>query len=292
MGAKPIAAGKVAFVTYKKLPALTPDDQLAASALRKKGIDVQAAVWDDKRVAWDRFGAVVLRSCWDYHLRPDEFLAWLDKLDGLGVRVMNSTEIVRWNMDKLYLSDLEETGIPVTPTVWLPKGSKAALAEILQAKDWQKVVVKPTVSASAHQTWTATPANAIDAQAKFAEMLSQSGVIVQQYMDAINGNGEWSLMFFGNEYSHAVLKKPGEGDFRVQNEFGGSWQAAQPPGGLIAQAANILATVGETVYARVDGVEEDGRLVLMELELIEPVLFLGDSDGAARRFAGAILEML
>lgn len=282
----------VAFVTFERFPELTPDDRLAAAALRAAGIAVEPILWDAD-TDWSRFAAVILRSTWDYHHRLDEFRAWLDALDAAGARVLNPTEILRWNMDKLYLQELQAAGFAVTPSVWLPRGAKVRLADILTQKGWTRAVVKPTVSAGADDTFMVLAEDVEDRQADLAALLTRKAVVVQQFMTELQTEGEWSLMFFNKGYSHAVLKQPGEGDFRVQRHYGGRDLAAQPPQELVAQAQAIVEDIdSDLLYARVDGVAQDDTFVLMELELIEPVLYFGMAEGVAERFAQAMATQL
>jgi glutathione synthase/RimK-type ligase-like ATP-grasp enzyme len=284
---------RIAFATYEKLPELTPDDQLAVAALGTHGVEAVPAVWDDAEMDWAAFDGVILRSTWDYHLKVDRFGEWLETLETLNTPLWNPPDIVRWNIDKLYLSDLQEMGFAVTPSVWLPRGARVQLTEVLETKGWAEAVVKPTVSASAHRTQRISLASANGAQAEVEDMLKASGVVVQPFLDEVQTQGEWSLMFFGKQFCHGVLKRPKGGDFRVQAHFGCSEEVLQPPEALIGQAAEILDQVNDpVVYARVDGVEQDGQFVLMELELIEPVLFLGHAKGAAERFTKVLKELL
>ena len=283
----------IAFATHQGLPNLAPDDRLALEALADAGLDVRPAIWNSPQIKWGEFSAVVIRSCWDYHLMPQKFKAWLNRLEALDLRVWNPPEIVRWNMDKFYLKELQEKGVRVTPSVWLRRGEPAKLGELLRERGWQEAVLKPTVSASAHQTLRLRQNEAASFEKQFSEMLGSNHMLVQPFMEEIRTKGEWSLLFFGKQFSHAVLKRPAEGDFRVQQQFGGSEQAQHPPDHLIEQAHAILDLIdAPLLYARVDGVESDGDFVLMELELIEPVLFFRHSPDAALRFSKGLLERL
>ncbi|MQC27269.1 MAG: hypothetical protein DWG76_07460 [Chloroflexi bacterium] len=284
---------RIAFATFERMPDVTDDDQLAVAALAARGVEALPAVWDDEAVDWAAFDGVVLRSCWDYHLKAEAFAVWLEGLEALGVPVWNPPDILRWNMEKLYLSDLQELGISVTPSVWLPRGAHVQLTDLLEDKGWGEAVVKPTVSASADNTRRMSLATAKNAQGGMEELLKRGGVVVQPFLDEVKSKGEWSLIFFGKRYSHAVLKRPGDDDFRVQRHLGGSESAGRPPAGLIEQASEILEQVNDpVVYARVDGVEREGRLVLMELELIEPALFFMFDEGAADRFAEEVRKWI
>jgi glutathione synthase/RimK-type ligase-like ATP-grasp enzyme len=154
-------------------------------------------------------------------------------------------------------------------------------------------VVKPAISATAFMTFQTSPAQAEADQNKLDAILKNSGALVQEFMPEIIMHGEWSLVFFAGEYSHAVVKQPQAGDFRVQTDFGGSYRAAIAPPEFIAQAQALLRLVDQhLLYARVDGIEREGQFILMELELIEPSLFLRADAAAPARFAQAIEKFL
>lgn len=261
----------IALVTWSGLPELASDDRLLRAALERRGFRVDAVAWDDAAVAWRDYAAVVVRSTWDYHKRIDEFRAWIESLDG--VRVWNPQNVLRWNTHKAYLLDLERQGITIVPTILVRRGDP------LPAIPWSDVIVKPAVSATAHRTARGT--------ANLAELVRQSDVLVQPFVEEVVRDGELSFIFFGKRFSHAMRKRPAGGDFRVQNEYGGSADAFEPAPQLIEQALQIANALGEQwLYARVDCVERDGRLLLMELEATEPSLFL--DAPAAERFADAI----
>jgi glutathione synthase/RimK-type ligase-like ATP-grasp enzyme len=224
-------------------------------------------------------------------LRLPEFLVWLTYLEDMKVRVWNAPSLLRWNADKTYLRELEGKGIPVIPTIWPEKG--ASVDDILRVAGWDKAVVKPRVSATAHKTCLTSADNTADAQPTLDDLVRGPGALVQKFMPEIATRGEWSLMFFSGRYSHAVVKTPKSGDFRVQHDFGGDTHPAQPPNHALEDAAQIIGAIESVpLYARVDGVESDGRLRVMELELIEPALFLRSSPNAADRFAEAIASGL
>jgi hypothetical protein len=291
-----VAAPLVALVTYADLPALTADDRLLVAALEARGVRAMPAVWSDPTVDWSAFSAVVVRSCWDYFLRAREFFAWVAQLESDRVNVYNSASILRWNAEKTYLRDLAAHGIPVVPTHWLEVGATESLEAIRRRTGWSELVVKPAISGSAHDTWR-TPPGAEDLDdARLDAMTSSGRVLVQPLVETIVEEGEWSLIFIGGAFSHAVFKRPRTGDFRVQIEHGGSAEAMTPLPALIARAQEALDAApveGQTtLYARVDGCVIDGELVLMELELIEPVLFLGTSACAAVRLADVLVARL
>jgi glutathione synthase/RimK-type ligase-like ATP-grasp enzyme len=285
------AARTIAFVTHAASPALTADDQFAADALAAAGVRVQPVPWDDPHASWDAYDGVVLRSCWDYHLRHAEFCAWVRAADAQGAGLRNPAAAVLWNADKRYLREMERHGTPIVPTAWVEPGEIVELDALLDERGWERAVVKPSVSASAHQTRVVARGSAEG----HAAGLDGSALLVQPFVDEVVTNGEWSIIFFGGRFSHAVLKLPRDGDFRVQAEFGGRAVPRIPPPELVDAAAGAVraaeALTGiRLTFARVDGVVADGRFLLMELELIEPALFLSTHPDAPSRFAAAILE--
>lgn len=283
-----LAPARIAFVTWRGLPDLSADDRLAAAALESRGAAVEPAVWDDPAADWLAYDAVVVRSTWDYHHRPVEFLRWIERVESAGARVWNPPSLLRWNLDKRYLAELGRRGVPVVPTHIVPQGSGRHLSAALAAAGWDDAVIKPAVSASAHETWRASRARAAADAERFAALVRAGDVLVQPYLDAIE-RGEWSLCFFGGRYSHAVLKRPRSGDFRVQSELGGEVVLADPDAAVVQRAEEIVALLPTPwLYARVDACALDGALVLMELELIEPTLFFHADPAAPVRFAEAL----
>jgi len=284
---------ELAFATCQKWPEMTDDDGLVADVLRRKGIAVTYVVWNAPDFDWSRFDCVVIRSTWDYYLAPDQYAEWLRSFSRAGKRLWNPPEAVLPNLNKGYLSALAERGVEVVPTKYLGAGDGLLLREVLGDCGWQEVVIKPAVSANASGTWRTSLATADADQTRFADQVRRQDILIQPYLPEIASQGEWSLVFFGGRYSHSVLKRPATGDFRVQRDFGGTATPAAPTMSLIEQAQLACSTVGQDLlYSRVDGIERDGRLLLMELEINEPFLFLGYSQGAPERFATAILCVL
>ena len=280
-------------MTYDARPEVTEDDRLLADALSARGASVHALPWSDPAARWSEFDAVVVRSPWDYFLRAREFHAWLDRLETERARVHNDVRVLRWNAEKSYLRDLGARGIPVIPTRWLAAGSATSLGDVRRETGWAELVVKPTVSGGAHRTWRAAPAAQSDDDARLAVMLDDGAVMVQPLVAEIERDGEWSLVFFAGQYSHAVLKRPRSGDFRVQREHGGTLESVEPAASVIAEAARVIAAIpfggAPPLYARVDGCIVNGQLLLMELEALEPELFLRCAPESPDRLAGALL---
>jgi glutathione synthase/RimK-type ligase-like ATP-grasp enzyme len=278
---------KIAFVTEENWPDLYIDDHEAVKALTTRGHIVDAVIWDDRAVDWTMYDAVVLRSPWDYYLKADAFRDWIDDLDRRDVRLINHPDTLRWNLDKIYLKDLADAGVPITPTVFAEHG--AGLRDILAERGWHDVVLKPRVSAAGHRTVRLDAEAADQHQAELDDLVTHGGALIQPYLPIIESDGEWSVIFLGGEFSHAARKRPARGEFRVQFQFGGTAEPGAPDDLLIRQATEVVKAVQTPwTYARVDGCVVDGRFLLMELEMLEPLLFLLQDKGAGERFARAI----
>lgn len=281
----------VLFATSDEHAALTADDRLAADALRGLGLRVEPLVWSRPDAVPGDGAAVVIRSCWDYHLREREFRGWIASLEARGVPVLNAPALVRWNLHKGYLREMEARGIPVVPTAWVRADDPRPLGAHLDAAGWEEAVVKPAVSLSAHETWRVRRDEAAAHEPRFRRLRAAGDVLVQRFLPEVVSGGEWSLVFFGGEFSHAVRKRPRPGDFRVQVEHGGSSAPEAPTPELVdAAGAALRAAPGVADYARVDGVVAGGEFLLMELECIDPVLFFAAHPPAAARFARRIEE--
>jgi glutathione synthase/RimK-type ligase-like ATP-grasp enzyme len=280
---------RVGFVTSEELRALTPDDRSVIPVLAARGIEVVPVVWTEPLPG--HVDALVLRSTWDYHLRLADFLAWVEAIEVAGIPLLNGPSTIRWNVDKKYLLEIEGRGVPIVPTRHAPRGCAVELTALLRDAGWNEAVVKPSVSGGAFETWRAT-ANEGDA-ARFARQVAAMDCLVQPFVPELISEGEWSLLFLRGTFSHAVLKRPVGGDFRVQEEFGGAAAPVEPAPAIVDAAVRALAASGqETLYARVDGVRRGGRFEVMELELVEPSLFLETTPGAAERFAHALAGSL
>ncbi len=279
---------RVLLATCAAIPELTDDDRPLIGELFKLGIKAEPAVWDDPKIDWKAADLVLIRSTWDYHLRAASFAAWIERLASSGAKLWNPPAVVRVNSDKNYLRALEASGVSVVPTEWVAKGTKAELRSLMAARGWRSGVVKPCVSGGAFLT-AKVAADEPGGQKALDEVLGRCDAMIQPFLAEIAAEGEWSFVFLGGEFSHAVLKTPARGDFRVQEEHGGSTRRAEPPPELLAQARDAAtAAPGPWLYARVDGVDRGGELVVIELELIEPHLYLSHSPGAAAMLAKAV----
>lgn len=278
---------RIALVTAKHVEPHATDDKLLCEALSARGHDYDWLAWDDEHARWQDYERVVLRSCWDYHLYTARFQRWLQSLDTLGARLVNPLPLVRENLHKRYLLRLAEAGVPVPPLKLVPRGTATQITE-LQAELGGELIVKPAISGSAWRTLRVAPDGAAAAQREFAALVTERDVIVQRFVPEIGSLGEYSLMFFAGRYSHAVLKTPRAGEFRCQREFGGSVTAITPPVRVLDAAQRALAVFGAPAYARLDLVVSGEVPMVMEAELIEPVLFFAEAPQSAALMVDAL----
>ena len=287
---------KIALVSYKKkakyTQGLTNDEDAELVAfLAAKGLDVTYVIWNDSQVDWKAFDVAVLKSPWDYFNLLPEFKAWLDELERLGVKVLNPADVVRWNSHKGYLADVAAKGLPVIATEILPQGSTFD-GRFFDRLASDNLVVKPCVSAGAENTVTVSRETVTETSAAINEGLQSVDYLVQPFVPQIK-TGEWSFLFFNGQYSHCVLKTPKAGDFRVQHYYGGAISYPEPDPKHIEQAAAYLRQLSQPLlYARVDGVIIDGAFALMELELIEPYLFLNGNERLMQNYYEALIALI
>jgi glutathione synthase/RimK-type ligase-like ATP-grasp enzyme len=284
---------RLALITYSGLPDGAESGRLMLPYLATAGVETEIVDWRSTGTDFSKFDLIVLRSCWDYHLRAAEFLSWLQRI-AQTTPVLNTIDTVLWNHSKFYLQEVAAQGIEIAPTVFV-SGSDSIEPDVWrEIKSWPKSVVKPAVSASAHKTWLFDSV-ALPEKNDLKRRMQGEGFLVQQFIPEIETQGEISFVYIDGQFSHAALKRPAAGDFRVQQEHGGSAELFIPPHDLLKQADEIAASVPQvrqSLYCRIDAVARNGKLVLMELELIEPELFLGLAEGAAERFAEAIIRRL
>lgn len=261
------------------------DDELAIEPLRDLGWDVETVSWRETAVDWNDFNIVVIRTTWDYQRDPHTFLAVLQQIESSSAHLENSLGVVKWNLDKRYLRELAGKRVNVVPTIWDGRYDEKSFNDWLLTFHTGEIIIKPTVSATAEHTYRMTKFDP-----NFTEIFSRRPFMVQPFMPNIVSEGEYSLFYMGGEYSHTILKAPRTADFRVQEEHGGVISAVEPTKKLRDTGRMIVEMVAPSpLYARVDLVRNTGDdFALMELELIEPALYLRMEAGAPRRFAAAI----
>jgi glutathione synthase/RimK-type ligase-like ATP-grasp enzyme len=272
----------VAIAVHAGLPDGAPDDVLLAEALRRRGVEARLAVWDDPAVDWGATPVTVIRSTWDYHLKPDRWRGWLAAV-ARRTRLLNPAAVVAWNGDKRYLLDLQAAGVAIVPTAVIDTGHD--LIGLCRSRGWDDVVVKPAVGASAHGARRFGPA-AFPEAAAHAEALGRTGaVLVQPYQPAVERDLERSLVVIDGAYSHAFTKPA----FLSGAGSDDGLAVHRATATEIETALHAAALAGPVVYARVDLLPSPGGPLLMELELIEPQLGLALAPGSVDRLARAVL---
>lgn len=284
---------RVALITWSGLPEGVASERLLLPHLAASGVEVKFVDWHSASCDFSQFDLLVLRSCWDSHLHGAQFVEWLQRVASM-VPVLNDLKTVLWNRNKFYLRELEEKGIQIAPTIFVASGEEIGVGNRARIESWQKVVVKPAVSASAHNTWLAESA-ALPADVDLVRKMNSEAFLIQQFIPEVQTQGEISFTYIDGGYSHAVLKRPVAGDFRVQEEHGGSSELFVPSSSLLGQVnalVNAVPQVRRSLYCRIDVVERAGKLILMELELIEPELYLNLAEGSAGKLAETIVRRL
>lgn len=290
---------KIALATCDTMPHPDSDDPLLVEALGARGVDVVHAAWDAGDQPFLATDLTVVRSTWDYTRKVDAFIAWAERIDAAsGGRLCNPAAVMRWNAHKRYLLELQARGVDVVPTELLPAGSTVDLERTLRARGWTNgAVLKPAVSAGSRDTERVHGLDVAAAQVLADRLLPARDLMVQPFVPGI-ADGELSLIYLEEHgrlaFAHAVNKWPARGEFRSQPEFQSRVARVEPPAAWRAAADRVLTLVEQRLlYARVDLVAGDGGVPwLMELELIEPSLYLTWSPRSAQRLADAIVERL
>ncbi len=284
---------RVAFLTLHDPTGFVIDDDLAHAPLAKRGVAVENVPWDRPNMNWSDYDLVVLRSTWDYQHHAEKFLATLDAIEASGTPLQNGTETVRWNMPKTYLRELEERGVPVVPTLWRERLGPGELLPLFDEAGSPEAVIKPVVSGNAQGAYRLDRKTATARAGEIEAYFANRPLMMQPFERNIVEEGEFSLIYFNGQLSHSILKVPKSGDFRVQEEHGGDIRAIRADTALTAAGDAAMRAVGDTLlYGRVDLVRHGKEFSVMELELIEPALYLRMEPGAPERFADAVASLI
>lgn len=283
---------KIAILTCEKLPDLNPEDQKIIPALAQHDIQATATIWSDKTINWSEFDYLVFRNTWDYFEKETEFKIWLNQIAQLEIKTLNPIVTIKQNIHKFYLREMEQQGITILPTIFIDKTNTLNLAELIPAH-WNKAVIKPAFSAGSYLTEVFEKSEIQAISDKYKSIAAEKELLLQEFMPEIQTLGETSFIFFNKKFSHAVNKKPVDGDFRVQSLFGGKYTLVHPSSEMIKKAQKVVDTFQEDLlYARVDGILIDHELYLMEIECIEPDLYFNLSENAMERFVAEIVELI
>ncbi|MFI5073875.1 MAG: RimK family alpha-L-glutamate ligase [Actinomycetales bacterium] len=281
-------AAEVALVNCADERYQEPEVHVAADALRAAGVSTDVVSWDEDR-DWGAYGLVVVRTPWDYFDRVNDFLDWAARVERESVLV-NPADVLRWNSHKGYLAEFTAKSVPTVPTRLVP-GPSTDVADQIREVPWEEIVVKPAIDGGARHAWRGLRDD--PSLSRVAERLTDHGdVVVQPFVPAIV-DGERSLVFLGGRFSHAVRKVPKAGDYRSQRHLGGREVDHEPDSAELQVAlAAMAAAPGRLTYARVDLVDWEGAPVLIELEVIEPDLFLRDVPARVDRFVEVVRDEL
>ena len=262
------------------------EDELVINALEGKDLSVIKKDWNDPNFNWNNTRSVLFRSTWDYFDNFEQFKKWFDKTRNTCLMI-NSSETIEWNLDKHYLLDLQKHQIPIPNSEFIKRGSSVDLSLLIQEKNWNEIVVKPTISGAAKNTYRLKKEDINQFDSTWKKLIYQEDFIVQEFQNNVIKKGEVAMMVIGGKYTHAVLKKAKEGDFRVQDDFGGSIAKYSPSEKMVKLAekcTGILSAIPS--YARVDIIwDNSGDLAVSELELIEPELWFRLNPNAAQKLA-------
>lgn len=269
------------------------EDRLVIEALQDKGLRVDRISWSNPYFEWSSTRSLLFRTTWDYFDKFKEFRKWLNEVQKKTI-LINSPELINWNVDKQYLAALNKKGVNTVPTRFVARGTGISLEELHTLTGWDHTVLKPTVGGGGRYTYALNRDNISIISRKLKSIMKEEDFMLQPFQYSITERGEWSYMFFGETYSHAVLKKAREGDFRVQDDFGGTIQeyAAEPHEISFAKEA-VMACPEIPVYSRVDVlVDNEGALAVSEVELIEPELWFRIKPEAAELMASGVIQKL
>lgn len=269
-------------------------DHLLFEPLKEFGWNAEEVSWRNKNVDWNSYDAVIIRSPWDYQDDPQAFMKVLQEIEQSDTVLENSLEIVKWNIDKTYLHDLESRGVEIVSSLWYDNFSSDLFPSVFTDLGSQEIVIKPTVSAGADNTFRIHQSN-YDVYIQDLEIVFVNRpFLVQPFMENITAEGEFSVFFFGDIYSHTILKTPKCNDFRVQEEHGGRLSLVEPEDHLLKTARSMRDMIDpEPLYTRADYVRTaDNTFALMELELIEPSLYFNMDPESPKRFAKVFDEWI
>ena len=262
------------------------EDEWVINALKEKNLSVVKKDWNDSIFDWETTRSILFRSTWDYFDKFELFKKWFNKTKNKCLMI-NSTETIEWNIDKHYLLDLQEHQIPIPNSEFIKRGSSIDLSLLMQKKNWNEIVVKPTISGAAKNTHRLKKEEIIQFGPTWEKLIYKEDFIVQEFQNNVITEGEVAMIVIGGKFTHAVLKKAKEGDFRVQDDFGGSIAIYNPNEEMVKLAekcTRILTPIPS--YARVDIIRDNlGELAVSELELIEPELWFRLNPNAAQKLA-------
>ncbi len=283
---------KIGFLTCSRFPDLYGQDQQLLEVFKSSGYAAFPIVWDDPNFDPEEWQCLIFRNTWDYFEKKGAFLDFMKRMAERNVLTFNPLSVIQKNLHKFYLQELEEAGVQIVPTLFVPAGSTADLV-LLIPQSWKKVVVKPAFSAGAYETRTYDSDAFVQINDDYQELLKREDLLVQQFMEEILSQGEVSIVYFDKKFSHSVQKLPKAGDFRVQSLFGGTYHPYEASPVILEKAQSIVDSIQEPLlYARVDGIVIDNDFFLMEVELTEPDLYFELGENSLIKFVDAYQRLV
>lgn len=280
----------VAFLSTDNLEDFFVYDELLVPYFNQKGWKVETVSWHTNSENWGRFDYVIVRSTWDYQQHAEAFLACLKQIDASSTTLLNPLRLMQWNIEKYYLKDLQQKGVPIVKTIWETTFDNAVIDKAFDEFSSDAIVIKPVLSANADDTFKLERETWKESAGVLSNTFKQRDFMIQPFLSSIVEEGEYSLFYFGGAFSHAIKKVPQEGDFRVQEEHGGRLHPVNVDDVQLAVAEKALSAMPcNALYARVDLVRQNNNWAIMELELIEPSLYFNLDEDSPVRFVEALL---
>lgn len=278
----------IALASYSERRPLRRDDLPLRDALEARGVSVTPIVWDEHEPDWSKLDGCLIRSVSDYHVKYAAFVAWLKRVEEL-TTLWNPLDIMLWNVEKTYLRDLADNGVPTIPTRWIDRDDKVCLADVLEELNWREAIIKPSIGLGGQNLYRVRLGES-EGQQAIERLLLKSNVLLQPFLPSVKELGETSLIYIDGKFAHAVRKRPAAGEFRVQGTWGGTSAPCEPTAAEIEVALAAFGTLDTIpLYGRADLVANASRKpCLVELELVEPDLFFEHNLASASLLADAI----
>lgn len=270
------------------------EDNLLKRSLEKIGFEVERVAWDNQNQDWTKFTALIFRTTWNYIDKIDQFKDWMEKVSKQCISI-NPFELISWNFDKHYLLDLMEKGINIPKSYFIEQGDIKSLKEHFLETNFDDAVIKPAISGSAKYTYRINHSNISSYEEIFREVISSRSMIIQPFINSIVNRGEISLILIDGKYSHAVIKNSKDGDFRVQDDWGGTVQSNYIPTNEEIQFSEKVLSVcnPKPIYARIDIANDNNdNITLIEAEFIEPELWFRFNSSASDNLADSISKFI
>lgn len=286
---------RIAILTSAEMPDMLPYDIEVISILNKRGVETSVFIWDEiisnNPNELKNYDAILIRTIWDYFKKYDQYIKLLNILESTGIQIFNPVEILRWNMNKQYLNELQGKGIEIIPTIFNSNNADDSFKKAVSL-GWEKMVLKPLISGNSYHTFVIEANNEPFFDQLVKIYFQSRPYMLQEFIPEIS-DGEISVIYFSNGYSYSVRKVPKKGDYRVQFDFGGIYHFEDINPEIKIICDRISNHIGENLlYQRVDGLWRNGKFLIMEVELIEPDLYLNLSNEAKNQWVDSLVGML